>query len=54
MVDGLNRTLDIPWPPGLYRQGLPIMDISDQLLHISGRQAVTVVDGRIVYTPWRR
>jgi hypothetical protein len=44
IINALNRTLEIPWPPGLYEPSVHVLDLPEQLMHIEGRDAVTIVD----------
>jgi hypothetical protein len=52
-VAGLNRTLEVPWPPGLYPEQIHVLDIPDALLRIHGREAVEAVGAdRVRYRVW--
>jgi len=44
IINALNRTLEIPWPPGLYERSMHVLDLPKQLMRIEGRDAVTIVD----------
>lgn len=53
IVGALNRKLELPWPPGLYGDEIHVLDIPEQLLHITGRDAISVVnENRFNYRIW--
>lgn len=53
VIGALDRQLGIPWPPGLYKDRVGVMEIPEQLLHIAGREAIRVTSpGRTRYRIW--
>ncbi len=54
IVGGLNRSVTIPWPPGVYGSDpIHLMRIPHRALRIVGRDAVTVVnETRDAYSLW--
>jgi hypothetical protein len=53
VVGALARQLDVPWPPGLYKDRVGVTEIPEQLLHIAGRENVDVIrPGTIQYRVW--
>lgn len=52
LIGALGRRLDLPWPSGLYGERVEIMAIPERLLHIIGRDAVTVTESRTEYRVW--
>jgi hypothetical protein len=53
IVGALNRKLEIPWPPSVYGDEIHILDIPEQLLHMTGRDAIVVVDENMYdYRVW--
>jgi V8-like Glu-specific endopeptidase len=55
VIGGLNRELEIPWPPGIYSDPTHVLDMPKALLRIVGRDAITIIDGRTIqYRPWIR
>jgi Trypsin-like peptidase domain len=53
IVGALNRKLELPWPPGLYGDEIHILEIPERLLHMTGRDAISVVDeNRYGYRVW--
>jgi hypothetical protein len=53
IVGALNRKLELPWPPGVYGDEIHILGIPEQLLHLTGRDAIVMVDeNRYNYRVW--
>ncbi|MBD3886381.1 trypsin-like peptidase domain-containing protein [Phormidium tenue FACHB-886] len=53
LVGGLNRKLEIPWPPGLYPQQVHLLEMDGCTLRIDGREHVTALDEHTVsYQLW--
>jgi len=44
IVGGLNRRLEIPWPPGVYGQPTHLLEIDDRALRIEGREHIRTLD----------
>ena len=44
IIGGLNRQLEIPWPPGVYEQPIHILKIDERAMRIEGRERVKVLD----------
>ena len=49
VVGALDRQLDIPWPPGSYPNPVDVMDIPEEILHVTGREAVSKAGYQIWY-----
>lgn len=49
VVGALNRTLELPWPLGLYPQPIHVLAIPPTLLHVEGRWAIEVVEADASY-----
>jgi hypothetical protein len=55
IVGALHRSVELPWPPGVYSSPIHLLDIDDRLLGIEGREKVAVVDGMTMhYEVWFR
>jgi hypothetical protein len=55
LVGALDRTLKIPWPPGLYGPSVRLLDVHEQLLRIEGRDHIhRIDDDRYDYEVWHR
>jgi hypothetical protein len=39
IMKGLGRSLEIPWPPGVYREGVAVVDLPDGVIALEGREA---------------
>ena len=44
--------MDIPWPPGMYHNGVKLLDIPNDALRIIGREAVATEGNQIKYKIW--
>lgn len=44
IIGGLNRQLEIDWPPSLYSCPIHLMDIDDRLLRIDGRDRIDILN----------
>lgn len=53
VVGVLNRTVELPWPPGAYPQPVHLLDIDERLLNLEGRDHLEVIDeSRCNYRAW--
>jgi hypothetical protein len=53
IIGGLDRSLEITWPPGLYPDSIHLLDIDQRLLRIEGRDRVKVSPGQpLEYRVW--
>lgn len=43
IIGGLNRLLDISWPPGLYQPSSHVLDIDNGLVSIEGRERMRIL-----------
>ena len=46
IVGALNRSVEVPWPPGIYSQPVHLLDIDARVMLIKGRDRITAVKGR--------
>lgn len=44
LVGGLNREVQITWPPGLYSNPIHVVDIDERLLRLEGRERIHIID----------
>lgn len=53
IVGGLDRELEMPWPPSLYDTRAPLLSIPERLLNITGRDAIVdMTPGHLTYRIW--
>lgn len=53
IVGGINREVEITWPPGLYPNPVHILDIDERLLRLEGRERVRIIDSNsFEYEVW--
>jgi hypothetical protein len=44
IIGGLNRQIEIPWPPGLYQQPIHILQIDQRAMRIEGRDRIRAIN----------
>jgi hypothetical protein len=44
IIGGLNRHVQIPWPPGFYTQPTHVLQIDERVLRIEGRERIAILD----------